>query len=268
MRSHKLVLLALALPLAACTQVDTTERCVLTRYGEVVQEQMATGLNWTPLTDATCFTMTDRNYPEGGAETISAQTADPVTIEGDVAIVYAYDPATIYQVFLDKRTPQSAEAEILNSVREGYRTALAGWTVAQIFSSNRASLADSVRAHIQRKIGARAIIRQVFVRDIKLPQAIEQARINSARQAQVLAQARQQYEIDSVNARAKVLTAEADARTKQLLAQSYASNPRLMELEAAKAFAEGLSKVCGQGVTTCIIGGSVMDSWTNPRGRP
>lgn len=264
MRSNKMLILALALPLAACTQVDTTERCILTRYGEVVQQEMPKGLNWTPLTDATCFTMTDRNFPDAGAtETISAQTADPVTIEGDVAIVYTYDPATIYQVFLDKRTPASAEAEILNSVREGYRTALAGWTVAQIFSSNRASLADSVRAHIQRKIGTRAIIRQVFVRDIKLPQAIEQARINSARQAQVLAQARQQYEIDSVNARAKVLTAEADARTKQLLAQSYASNPRLMELEAARAFAEGLGKVCGQGVTTCIIGGSVMDSWRN-----
>ena len=82
--------------LAACTQVDSTEYCVETRYGKVVNPRMTTGLNMTVLTDATCFTMTERNYPAGNQkEVITAQTQDPITVEGDVAIVYKYDPATI-----------------------------------------------------------------------------------------------------------------------------------------------------------------------------
>ena len=250
----------MSLGLAACTSVDSTEHCVETRYGKVVNERMSTGLNPTILTTATCFPMTERNYPSGGQkEVISAQTQDPITVEGDVAIVYKYDPATITRVFLEKRTPDAAEAEILNGIREGYRNALSSWTIAEIFQ-NRAALSDSVRVHIQRKIGDRAIITNVFVRDIKAPQSIEQARIAAAQQAQVLDKAQKQFTIDSVNARAQVMTAQASAEAKRLEAASYATNPALLQLEIAKANAEGLARACaGPQVTTCVIGGTTAD---------
>lgn len=247
--------------LAACTQVDSTEYCVETRYGKVVNPRMATGLNMTILTDATCFTMTEKNYPvlATGKEMIPAQTQDPITVEGDIAIVYKYDPGTIFKVFEEKRTPESAETEIVNAIREGYRNALAQWTISEIFA-NRAALSDSVRNHIQRKIGARAIIQQVFVRDIKVPAQIEQARIQAAQQAQVLDKAQKQFTIDSVNARAQVMTAQASAEAKRLEAASYATNPALLQLEIAKANAEGLARACaGPAVTTCVIGGTTAD---------
>jgi regulator of protease activity HflC (stomatin/prohibitin superfamily) len=250
--------------LAACTSVDSTEHCVETRYGKVVNQRMGTGLNITMLTQATCFTMTEKNYPAtpGAKEMIPAQTQDPITVEGDLAIVYKYDPATIIRVFEEKRTPDAAETEIINAIREGYRNALAQWTIAEIFS-NRAALADSVKFHIQRKIGDRALIQQVFVRDVKVPASIEQARIQAAQQAQVLDKALKQYVIDSVNARAVVLAAQATAEATRLAAQSYVSNPKLLELEIAKAYAEGLKEAC-KGVQTCVIGASVMDTFRRP----
>ena len=250
----------MSLGLVACTSVDSTEHCVETRYGKVVNERMSTGLNPTILTTATCFTMTERNYPAAGQkEMITAQTQDPITVEGDVAIVYKFDPATINTVFVEKRTPEAAEAEILNGIREGYRNALSSWTIAEIFQ-NRAALSDSVRAHIQRKIGNRAIITNVFVRDIKAPQSIEQARIAAAQQAQVLDKAQKQFTIDSVNARAQVMTAQASAEAKRLEAASYATNPALLQLEIAKANADGLARACaGPAVTTCVIGGTTAD---------
>jgi hypothetical protein len=225
---------------------------------------MATGLNLTALTTATCFTMTEKNYPVSatGKEMIPAQTQDPITVEGDVAIVYKYDPATIFKVFEEKRTAESAETEIVNAIREGYRNALAQWTIAEIFQ-NRAALADSVKNHIQRKIGNRAIIQQVFVRDIKVPAQIEQARIQAAQQAQVLDKALKQFTIDSVNARAVVIAAQASSEATRLSAQSYITNPKLLELEIAKAYAEGLKEAC-KGVQTCVIGGTIMDSWKRP----
>ena len=259
------LLVILLLVSGSFSRVDSTEHCVLTRYGTVIKRKMPTGLNFTPLSDPTCFRMTQRNFPEDddGKEVIQATTADPVTVEGDVAITWSYNPGSIYQVFLDKRTPEAAETEVLNAVREGYRNALNAWTVNRIFSAERARLADDVRRQIQAKLGNRATIHQVFVRDIRIPPQIEQARIEAARQAQVLDRAQKQFTIDSVNARAQLLKAEADARAKELEARSYAANPALLQLEAAKAMSNGLAQAC-RGVQTCVIGGSVMDTWQRP----
>lgn len=259
------VLLVMLLLSGSFTRVDSTEHCVLTRYGTVINRKMSTGLNFTPLAEPTCFRMTQRNFPDNaeGKEIVQATTADPVTVEGDVAVTWSYNPGTIYQVFLDKRTPEAAETEVLNAVREGYRNALNAWTVNRIFSAERARLADDVRRNIQAKLGNRATIHQVFVRDIRIPPAIEEARIEAARQAQVLDRAQKQFTIDSVNARAQILKAEADARAKELEARSYAANPALLQLEAAKAMSQGLAQAC-RGVQTCVIGGSVMDTWQRP----
>lgn len=79
----------------------------------------------------------------------------------------------------------------------------------------------------------------------------------------MLDRAQKQFTIDSVNARAQLLKAEADAAAKELEARSYAANPALLQLEAAKAMSSGLAQAC-RGVQTCVIGGSVMDTWQRP----
>lgn len=266
---RSLLPLPLLLLAAACTSVDSTEHCVLTRYGKVIEEQMSVGLAFTPFSDATCFTMTEQNFPstgssaEAGKESMTAQTRDQLSVEGDVSIVYRFDPRTVAEVFREKRSQAAAEVEVLNGIREGYRTAVAGWSTADIFSPRRTELADSVQAHIQRKIGNRAVIEKVFVRDIKTPKAIEDARVAAVQQNLVLDKAQKQYVIDSVEASGTLLRARATSEAKRLEAESYSQNPRLLELEIARAQAEGLSKAC-QGVQTCVIGGSVADTWRRP----
>ena len=251
----------LAVVFTGCTKIDQTEYCIETRFGKVVDEHMATGMALTVFSEATCFPLTDVNFPATGqTETIDAQTADPVTVTGDVGVVYAYDPTSVNRVFIAKRTPGAAEIEILNAIREGYRTALAGWTVEDIFSQRRAELSDSVQQHIQRKLGDLAMIKRAYVRDIKIPKAIEDARIGAAAQAQVLDSTLKRFQIDSVAARATVIRAQAEAEATRLRAAAYASNPTLVQLEAARAMADGIAKACaGANVSTCVIGGSVMD---------
>lgn len=260
----------LLLAAAACTtSVDSTEHCTLTRYGTITERKMSTGLHFTPISTATCFSMVDHNFPTNkeGKEVIAAQTADPITIDADLSVIYSYDPATIDSVFLEKRSAEQAEIEVLNAVRAGYRNAIAGWTVAQIFSNRRPALDDSVRVAIQRKIGRKAIIKQVFLREIRAPEAIEQARIAAAQQAQVLDRQQKQYIIDSVKARTQVINAKAEAEATvanaranaeatKMQGESYQKTPALLKLEVARAMAG----IC-EGVTNCILGGSVMDTW-------
>lgn len=261
-----LLVVILGVVFTGCTKVDQTDYCIETRFGKVVDEHMTTGMALTVFSEATCFPLTDVNFPrQGEAETIEAQTADPVTVTGDVGVVYAFDPASVNQVFVAKRTPAAAEIEILNAIREGYRTALAGWTVEDIFSGRRSQLSDSVQAHIQRKLGNLAQIKRAYVRDIKIPKAIEDARIGAAAQAQVLDSTLKRFAIDSVAARATVIRAQAEAEATRLRANAYSSNPALVELERAKAMAEGIAKACsGPQINTCVIGGTVLDANRRP----
>lgn len=258
--------------LAACSRVDQTEYCVKTQYGNVTDSTLTPGLVFTgaPGVELTCFSMTDQNFPEKhGAEdstnTLVMNVAtgggeQPLTIQVEVSAVYAFDPNTVYSVFLAKRSEDKAEVEVFNSIQEGTRAAFGQWTVNEIFSGQRADLSDSLQAHIQRKLGTRAKIKNVFVKNIQLPAAIEEARIASAQQAQILAKAQQQFVIDSQNARGVIMKAEADARANQLRAESYSSNPKLLDLEIAKAWSTGFANACGgNSVTTCIIGGQALD---------
>lgn len=247
----------LVLAVAGCTFVNDTEHCVETQYGKVIAEKMSSGLNATIFTDATCFSLTEQNWPEdGSAEQVSAVTKspNPVTVSGDIAIVFAYDPATVFDVFMAKRSEEAAEVEVLNAIRDGYRDALAAWTVADVFSERRAAIGDSVKLAIQRNIGNRATIKNVFIREIRLPPEIEQARTAAAQQAQALDKQRQQYEIDSLAARSRVMQAQAEAESKRLLALSYSQNESLKEIEVARE----LAKIC-TGVQQCILGVQVMD---------
>lgn len=259
---------ALVALLTACSRVDQTEYCVKTDYGTVVEKSVGSGLTFTgaPGVALTCFSMTDQNFPEKHGDSLSTLTMDvqtgggeqPLTIQVEVSGVYAFDPNTVYNVFLAKRSETAAEVEVFNSIQEGTRAAFGSWTVNEIFSSQRGNLSDSLKAHIQRKLGQRAVIKNIFVKKITLPQAIEQARIAAAQQAQILAKAQQQFVIDSQNARGVVMKAEADAKANQLRANSYASNPKLLDLEIAKVWSAGLSNACGR-TTTCIIGGQALD---------
>ncbi len=233
---RKTIAIALMLGVVACTSVDTTEHCVQTRYGKVVNEKMSPGLNWTIASQATCFSMVEHNYPGGmakdgqpNAENMEAQTADPITVNGEVAMVYKYDPATIYQVFLEKRSPEQVEIEVTNSIRAGYRAAIGKFTVADLFS-HREQFSDSVKAAVQRQIGHRAIITNVFIRSIKVPEVIEQARIAAAQQAQILDKAQKQLAISDATAKATIAQAEGEATANRLRAQSYSSNPKLLDL--------------------------------------
>lgn len=252
--------------LAACTTVDQTEYCVKTQYGKVTDQNVGNGLVFTgtPGVDLTCFNMTDQNFPEKhdsdsvAAFAMEVQTSEPLTVSVQVSAVYAFDPATILDVYLQKRSESAAEVEVFNSIQEGTRSAFSAWSVQELFSEQRTVLSDSVKAHIQRKLGKRAVIKNIFVKGITLPRSIEEARTASAQQELILRKAQQQLTIDSTNAAAVLISARGEAEANELRARSYSSNAKLLDLEIARTWSEGLAKICGQ-AQTCIVGDGTMN---------
>lgn len=261
MRSRTLLVALFAITQTACfAVVDSTEHCIETRYGDVTNSHVKTGLTSTITTDLTCFKITDQNYPEGRGETekFEAQTSDPVTITGQISAVYTY--RDIPGLFRDKRTPEAAEVQALNALREALGVATQQRSIQELFGPGRASFGDSVRAIAQRKAGSHIEFKAVFVNNLHAPPAIESARIAAAKKEQELDQAKKQLQIDSANARGMIIKAEADARRQELEAKALSTSPEYLKLKAAEAVAKGLGQVCAKS-STCIIGGSVMDTW-------
>jgi len=193
------VFVVVVLVLLGSTTVDATEHCVMTRFGNPINEQMSTG--W------------------------------------------------------------SVECDGLQE------------SCLEIFSSERVYLADSVKAHIERKLVTDrgvplARISNVFIRDIDTPPAIEQMRIAAVRQAQVLDSVQTQFTIDSVSSQRDLMQLTNAATAARLEGEAYAGNQQLLQLRIAETMAEGISRACsGAQVQVCVLGGSVMDTWTNMGGR-
>jgi hypothetical protein len=250
-----LLALALVAVLSACwTAVDSTEHCVETRYGEVVNPKMDNGLTTTVTTSSTCFPLVDQNY----SETFEAQTSDPVTVTGEFAVVIAY--RNITKVFTDKRTADAAFNYTIDAVREAIGATTTSSKISDLFGAGRGTYGDSVKARAQRKLGEDILIKQVFIRNLHAPKAIEEARIAAAQKDQVLDAARKQLQIDSAQALGSRIKAEATAFEQRVMAEAMQQSPEVLKLRIAEATANGLKGACA-GAATCIIGGTVMDKF-------
>jgi regulator of protease activity HflC (stomatin/prohibitin superfamily) len=226
----------------------------------VVNEHVKNGLTPTFTTDLTCFPTTEQNYPlaRGETEKFEAQTRDPVTISGQISAVYTF--SNIPQLFKEKRNPENAQVQALNALREALGVATQQLSITELYGPGRGAFGDSVKAIAQRKAGAHIQFKQVFINNLHAPAAIEAARISAAKKEQELDQAMKQLQIDSANSRGVIIKAEAEAQRQRLEAQALEQSPEVLKLKVAEAFARGMANACGS-ATTCILGGSVMDTW-------
>lgn len=252
-RRTAMMSLIVALFASGCAFIDQTESCIKTRYGKVVKRDLEPGIEGTwGIYDVTCFTLTEK---EVEPVTMSAASKDQLTVTADVSVIYAFDPATVYEVFLDKRSQKAAEDELMKAIRDGYMRAINQFTVEEIFSAgDLGRLSTAVREQIQDKIGGMVEIKRVYVTNLVVPQQIEQARIQKARRDLEYQEAQRQAQIDSVKAYGQYIAAELAAKAKEVTAEAYRRNPALLQLEIA----QHLKELC-QGVQTCVIGGSVAD---------
>lgn len=263
-----LIVLFLVVFTGACAIVDETEYCVKTKFGDVVDENVNDGLvaTWFGYYDVECFDMTDQRFPEEEeVEVIDAQTSDPVSLDAELSVIWRYNPETIYDIFLEKRREEQVLREVRDAIRSGARNAINSYTITEVFSDARETVEGDIREAIQNNLGNRGVVINAFLRDIGAPEAIELARVRATEQEQRLQEAQRQFQIDSVDAEAEKLTADADAYRREVEARAYNANPQLLELRGYEALANGIAQACN-GVETCILGGNVVDRFLSTTG--
>jgi len=238
-----------------CTAVDATEHCVETRYGKVVNEQMATGLNATFLTSAECFPTTEQNHT---LENVEVRSSDPTTLTvSGITVNWEYSD-NVYAVFLDKRTHDAAVREINGAIEEGIKNAFTQFNYLDVSGARFAEIAPTIQAAIQTKVGTRAVVKNVLLSgQISGPllAGVEQERARTMEQTQALQTANAAARTDSINNARRLASENVNAQIKELSAAAYVSNPALLRLEIAKE----LKSICGS-ATTCILGGTTVDA--------
>lgn len=257
-----LLVISLSMTAACGTRVTEQYHGIETSFGEITSEKLPQGYNWEGYgTDTHLIPLVQQNYParagddRASAEVIdNAVTRDSLVVAGDVALTWRHNPAVIVKTFREKGGANidlndAVLFEVQNALRDGFRSAAATQSIEDLIGPNRANFSTVVKQHVQAKLGERALIDNVYIRGIRLPQAITQARENIIKQAADLKAAQNQLAIAEANSRRQIAEAQGAAEANRLRAQSYAVNPRAIDLEIA----DRLSKLC-QGVTTCIVG--------------
>lgn len=242
--------------LVGCTAVDATEHCVETRYGQVVNEQMSTGLNSTFLTSAECFPLTEQNHT---LENVEVRSSDPTTlVVSGITVNWEY-PDDIYRiVFTEKRTHQAAEREIHAAIEEGIKSAFTRFNYLDVSGVRFSEISPTIQTEVQAKIGGRATIKNVLLSGtISGPMlaGVEQERARTMEQTQALQTATAAARTDSINNARRLAAENVNAQVMELSAAAYRSNPALLQLEIAKE----LKSICGQ-ASTCILGGTTIDA--------
>lgn len=258
MRSRLLLVAVLASSQAACfSSISANEHCLLTRYRKVVDERMEPGLTLTPFTSPECFPLLDQNYPEDpkiGAVEFTAMAKDSIMVHGLFSWVWAHNPNEIPALYRAKGSRENAEQEIIQGALTGLQNAIAQFRSDDLYSKPE-QVNAALKTAIDRVEQGRAVTKRAFVRNVLPPPEILAGRLAVQQRNLAEIAARRQLAVDSAQALGKVIQANATSEAKRLEAQSYAQNPKLLELEAAKAMAN----IC-QGVTTCILGGSTADA--------
>lgn len=260
-----LCLFALIFAVSNFSKIDATQHCVETRFGKVVNPKMSDGLQLTITTTPNCFPTTQQQFPAGhlvgdtaAAEHIEFLTRDSVMVSMDIALNWKY--TNVNDAFMTRRSHEAVLSELSNAIRSGAREAGATVGLSDFFGAKRAGMDIVFQEAFNRQMSKYAHIEKVYVRHIGLPNSISQAwlatQTSQAQQKQAIAQ----FITDSLNARRTVITAQAGAEKMRLENQAMAVSPAVIQLRIAETMAQGMAKVCS-GAQTCILGGSVMDTW-------
>jgi regulator of protease activity HflC (stomatin/prohibitin superfamily) len=260
-----IAVIALVVGISSFSKVDATEHCVETRFGKVVNPKVSNGLVPTITTQLECFPTTQQQFPggsvqgeEAASEKVEFLTQDSIMMTADLAINWKY--VNVNEAFNTRRQHEAVLSELANAVRSGARDAGATIGLADLMGPKRASIDETFRRAINTQMSKYATIDKVYIRGVTIPENIQTLWTSTIAMSAEQTKARAAFITDSLNARRTVITAEAEARKTELESRALATSPEVLRLRAAEAMASGLANICAK-ATTCIVGGSVVDTW-------
>lgn len=150
------------------------------------------GLYHSILRSWTNYSTREIEYPrQGGAETLTALTADQLQIRIDAAYRYRLMPDSAVSLYLQIGEPAAVHAFVYNTYRSAVRDAVAEMDAVNILSRDRAEIGTRIEALMADRLTERGIeVTDFFVRELQPPETLRQAiEAKLSREQQVQAEA-------------------------------------------------------------------------------
>jgi regulator of protease activity HflC (stomatin/prohibitin superfamily) len=150
------------------------------------------GLYHSILRSWTNYSTREIEYPrQGGAETLTALTADQLQIRIDAAYRYRLDPDSAVTLYLEIGEPAAVHAFVYNTYRSAVRDAVAEMDAVNILSRDRAEIGERIEALMAARLTERGIVvTDFFVRELQPPETLREAiEAKLSREQQVQAEA-------------------------------------------------------------------------------
>lgn len=160
--------------------------------GAVSSTPYRQGLYHSILRSWTNYPTREIQYPaQGGAETLTALTADQLQIRIDAAYRYRFVPDSVVSLYLTVGEPLAVRLFVYNTYRSAVRDAVAEMDASSILSQDRAGIGTRIEELMADKLEQRGIvITEFFVRELQPPETLRQAiEAKLAREQQVSAEA-------------------------------------------------------------------------------
>jgi regulator of protease activity HflC (stomatin/prohibitin superfamily) len=167
------------------------------------------GLYHSILRSWTNYSTREVQYPrEGGAEQLTALTADQLQIQVDAAFRYRIEPDSAVDLYLTIGEPGAIHNFVYNSYRSAVRDAVAEIPAAAILSRDRTVIGARIEELMAERLEPRGIyVTDFFVREIVPPATLREAiEAKLAREQQVQAEV---YQTEVVAEQANQKRAEA-----------------------------------------------------------
>lgn len=159
--------------------------------GAVGAQPYRQGLYHSILRSWTNYSTREVQYPrEGGAERLTALTADQLQIEVDAAFRYRIEPDSAVDLYLTIGEPGAIHNFVYNSYRSAVRDAVAEIAAAAVLSRDRAVIGNRIEELMAERLVPRGIyVTDFFVREIVPPATLREAiEAKLAREQQVQAE--------------------------------------------------------------------------------
>ena len=200
--------------------VDVGEVGVKHFLGKVDPVPLGQGVHViNPLASVEIMSIREQSFPaRGQVEQIEAQTSEQMNVTLEVSLLYRIDPARAPDLFDRIGSEDLIEQSIvLNAIRNGVRDAVATKSINDIFSPDRARVANDMMEAIQLKADDRIDVIEVFLRDVQAPPTVRQAIDEKLQREQQVAAEKFQTEIIEERALQEIAAARGLAEAQRII---------------------------------------------------
>lgn len=222
-------------------------------------------------TDLYLFPTFTQNYTWTKArdvdESISFQTVEGMSVNGDFGISYSIDPDKIESIFKKYRkgVDEITDVFLRNMVRDSLNRRGAVLTVESVYGKGKSDLIDAVQKDVSEQVKEVGINIEKFylVGELRLPPTVLAAlnkKVESTQMAQQreneIAQSKAEAEKEIASARGKaesmLAVAKAEAESMRVKGEALRSNPELIQLQAIERWNGVMPVIQGSGAVPII----------------